>query len=179
METLTCIKQRRSIRRFLPQPPDKSVIREIIDYTRFAPSWANTRVPRFTYLSNPLEITRLGTCCTEHNKAILAQAPGLFLVSAVTGRSGLERDGTCPYPSHSAKEWLMFDCGIAVQTLCLAAWDLGIGTVILGGYDIVRLASLLPLPPQETLVAVIAVGYPDESPQPPKRSEIEKILRFL
>lgn len=43
MDILTAIRQRRSIRKFKPDPVPEGVIREILESARWSPSWGNTQ----------------------------------------------------------------------------------------------------------------------------------------
>lgn len=44
METIRCIKERRSIRNFTDQKIDRKVIEEIVEAAAFAPSWKNSQI---------------------------------------------------------------------------------------------------------------------------------------
>ena len=79
------------------------------------------------------------------------------------GRSGFERDGS--FSTDREAGWQYYDCGIACQTLCLAAHDLGLGTVVMGVFDRKGLEAYLQIPEDQELMALIALGYPDESPR--------------
>ena len=54
METITCIQNRRTIRKFLPKPVPKETIKEIISEALWAPSWGNTQPWEFMVVSGPL-----------------------------------------------------------------------------------------------------------------------------
>ena len=179
MDALECILNRRSVRRFRPDKLPRELVEQIIGCARFSPSWANTKTARYFFVEDDETRLRIASCCTEHNRVIVEGAPNLFVLTAVTGRSGIERDGSVPYVTHSPSEWLMFDSGLAAQTLCLAAEALGVGTLIMGGYDLTSIAAQLPIPENEVLIAVIAAGYPDETPAAPKRKEVGELLRVL
>ena len=60
------------------------------------------------------------------------RAAALAVIAYVPGLSG---QGDAPLTESQAAGWEMFDAGIAAQTFCLAARDLGIGTCILGIFD--------------------------------------------
>ena len=47
MEAIECIKTRRSIRKYEDKPVDRSLIEEIIEIARFAPSWKNSQSVRY------------------------------------------------------------------------------------------------------------------------------------
>ncbi len=172
METKSLILGRRSIRRFLPEPLSRELIVELVELARFAPSWANTRTARWYCISDPERKERLAEKCFANNQGIVRSAPHVMALSAVQGRSGI---GSV---THTPREWLMFDAGIAAQTFCLAAWDRGVGTVMLGGF-FPEAAEVIGLPGGETLVALIPMGRPAESPVAPRRKEVSEILQFL
>lgn len=72
----------------------------------------------------------------------------------------------------------MFDAGLAAQTFCLAAHELGLGTVIMGVFDEAGISRLLALPPERELAALIAVGYPAEAPAAPRRKPVTELITF-
>ena len=71
----------------------------------------------------------------------------------------------------------MFDAGIATQTFCLAAHELGLGTVILGIFD-ETVSEVLEIPEDRELVNIICIGHPAESPEAPKRKTVDDLLLF-
>lgn len=71
----------------------------------------------------------------------------------------------------------MFDTGIATQSLCLAAHEAGLGTVILGLYDD-NAAEVIGVPEGQELIALVPVGYPAETPVAPRRKEVSEILSY-
>lgn len=73
----------------------------------------------------------------------------------------------------------MYDAGIAAQTFCLAAHDMGIGCVIMGIVDGNKLSEILSLPDTERVAAVIALGYPAEEPDCPHKKSAEEISRYF
>ena len=56
---------------------------------------------------------------------------------------------------------------------------MGLGSVIMGIIDEDKISGIITIPEGETVSAVVAIGYPDEEPDAPKRKELDKILRFL
>ena len=52
-----------------------------------------------------------------------------------------------------------------VRRFCLAAHEAGLGTVIMGIFDEDGIRNLLNIPEEQELAALIAVGYPDISPE--------------
>lgn len=72
----------------------------------------------------------------------------------------------------------MFDVGAACQSFCLAAWDKGLGTVIMGVFDEDGISGLLDIPAEQELGALIAMGYPDIEPDAPRRKTVEQLLQY-
>lgn len=73
----------------------------------------------------------------------------------------------------------MFDIGAACQTFCLAAHEAGLGTVIMGIWDEDGITSLLNIPDDQELGALIAIGWPDIDPEAPKRKSVSELLTYL
>jgi nitroreductase len=67
-------------------------------------------------------------------------------------------------PRGSAVEYAMLDMGLIIQTICLLAYDRGLGTCIMAaaiGYpDLLR--SIASIPDELRIVVGIVLGYPDE-----------------
>lgn len=99
-----------------------------------------------------------------------------MVVSVIKNRSGFERDGSYSTPRKDG--WQMYDAGVASQTFCLAAYDKGIGSVILGIFDSEKVASILGVPEDRDVIALIPIGYPDEAPVAPRRKPVEDLLSY-
>jgi nitroreductase len=74
--------------------------------------------------------------------------------------------------------WFLYDLGILSQTLCLKAWEQGLGSVIIGSFDHQAAEGLLGVPDGLQLVALIALGYPDHQPPAPKRRAVEEFVHY-
>jgi nitroreductase len=72
-------------------------------------------------------------------------------------------NGIIVYTDRGLSEWSLFNVGLSVQTIALAALNYGLGTTILAAGvsypDEVR--CLLNIPESKQLVIAIAIGYPD------------------
>lgn len=178
MTALDCIRGRRSIRKFKNLAVDHEALAGIVETASYAPSWKHTQVVRYIAVEGALK-DRIAQECTSlypHNGTIIMNAPMMIAVTVIKNRSGYERDGSFTTPRKDT--WQMYDAGIASQTLCLALHEQGLGSVILGIFDEAAAAVLLNLPEDRELVALIAIGYPDESPVAPRRKPVEELLTF-
>ena len=177
MDVLECIRRRRSIRRFKPEKVGRSEIEQLIDCARWAPSWNNCKAVRYTAVENEAELKRIAeTLVAPENVRIVGNAPLLLVLSIVKKRSGYERNGTTSTANGSS--WEMFDTGVACQNICLAAHAMGLGTCILASFDEDGVSRQVELPEDEEIIALVACGYPDGSPVPPRRKEVCEILRY-
>lgn len=177
MDAITCIKTRRSIREFTSKEVSKEVIEDLVQTASFAPSWKNTQTTRYIAITNQDIKKRLADeCCEAHNQKIMTDAPVLVATTIVDKRSGFERDGS--FSTARQDNWQAFDNGIATQTFCLAAHEKGLGTVIMGLYDISKAQEIINVPQGQLLMAIIAVGYPAQDPPVPKKKTVEDLLTF-
>lgn len=173
-----CIKGRRSIRKFKSDLVPHELMESIVETASFAPSWKHTQIVRYVAVENPLK-DKIADTCTDsfpNNGAIIRNAPMLVAVTVIKNRSGFERDGS--YTTRRGDSWQMYDAGVASEAFCLAAYEAGLGSVILGIFDDEKAAELIELPEDRELVAFIPVGYPDEEPAAPRRKPVTELLAY-
>ncbi|MGN0431473.1 MAG: nitroreductase family protein [Lachnospiraceae bacterium] len=173
-----CIRGRRSIRQFTDKPVPRDVLENIVETASYAPSWKHTQITRYIAIEGTLKDKIADECTSAYakNGEIIKNAPLLIAVTFIKNRSGFERDGSFSTPKEGG--WQMFDTGIASEAFCLAAYEQGLGSVILGIFDEAKAASLLEIPEDRELVALIPVGYPAEEPVAPRRKPVEELLSY-
>lgn len=177
MDTITCIKSRRSVRKFKADMISRDIIEELVLAASYAPSWKNTQTTRYIAIEDEVMKAKIASeCCAEHNASIINGAPVLVATVIVDKRSGFERDGS--YSTVREDNWQAFDNGIATQTFCLAATEKGLGTVIMGLYDLGKASEIIGVPEGQLLMSLVAVGYPDEEPAVPKKKTVEELLSY-
>ncbi|MCQ4636918.1 nitroreductase family protein [Anaerovorax odorimutans] len=179
METIKCIKERRSVRKFQDRKVPHEIINEIVDAAAYAPSWKNTQVTRYIVTEDQGKMNKIADSCVlgfEYNIDTLRNAPALVIVTMIEGRSGLEKDGSATTPKGA--DWGVFDTGIAAQTFCLAAHDKGVGSVIMGIFDENKVSEVVEIPEGQKVAALIAIGYPDEDPKAPRRKSVSDLVTY-
>lgn len=179
MTAKECILGRRSIRKFKSDAVDHELLKQIIETASYAPSWKHTQIARYVAVEGALKdkIAEEGTKMFPNNGNIIKNAPMLIAVTVIKKRSGYERDGS--FSTDRGDGWQMYDAGVASQTFCLAAYEAGLGSVIMGIFDRAVVTDLLQLPEDRELVALIPVGYPDEEPAAPRRKPVDELVSFL
>ena len=179
MTAKECILGRRSIRKFKADAVDHELLKQIVETASYAPSWKHTQITRYIVVEGALKdkIATEGTTIYPENGTIIQNAPALVAVTVIKNRSGYERDGS--FSTDRGDGWQMYDAGVASQTFCLAAHEAGLGTVIMGLFDRSTVESLLQLPEDRELVALIPIGYPDIEPEAPKRKPVDDLVSFI
>lgn len=179
MTAKECIKGRRSIRKFKEQPISPELIQELVETASYSPSWKHSQITRYVAVEGAVKEQIADSCAQMYanNGTIIKNAPVLMVVTYIKGRSGYERDGS--FTTSKGDHWQMFDAGIASQSFCLAAYEQGLGTVVLGIFDEQSVAAALHLPEDREVAALIAMGYPDEAPVAPRRKPVEDLLSFI
>lgn len=175
------IRERRSIRKFRETKIPREVFRRVIETASYAPSWKNSQPVRYLVVDDEKKIRELaGEICMQgfaFNSKTLSGAPAAVILTVKRGLSGYEKDGS--FSTSKGEHWQSFDAGIAAQTFCLAAWEQGIGTVIMGIFDEKEVAKVIPVPDGQEIAAVIAAGYPAVCPDAPARKSVEELAVFL
>ena len=136
METKDCILSRRSIRTYSDKEISDETIEEIVRTAQFAPSWKNSQTVSYVAIKDEKlksEIARNCVCGLEWNTNIINRSKVLMVQITTNGISGYNPDGTPT--TDKGSHWQSFDAGLSAQTLCLSAFNMGIGSVILGIID--------------------------------------------
>ncbi len=177
MTAKECITGRRSIRQYTDQPVSHELLEQIVETASYAPSWKHTQIVRYIAIEGEMK-QKLAKLTSAHpnNGVIMEKAPMVVAVTIIKGRCGFERDGS--YTTERGDSWQMYDAGVASEAFCLAAYEQGLGTVIMGIFDQKEASDLLEIPEDRDLIALIAVGYPAESPVAPRRKPVEELLSY-
>ena len=201
LTTAQAIRQRRSIKSFKADPIPESVLKELVDLMREAPSSWNFQPTRVVLIRSKEQKEAL-TAAAWGQKQIL-EAPVTF-VFAVSIR-GWERHmdsilktgvDTGAWPQKFAdwirasapgfqdslgekqREYAMKDAIIMATTLALAAESKGYGTCYMNGWDEKKVLEIIGLQNVEHVgvALVLPVGVPGDRPKSPGRLEASKII---
>ncbi len=175
-DLMDIIKGRRSIRRFQDKPIPEKDLQQILEAVQWSPSWANTQCWEIVVVKNREMKERLNEALSATNPARkgLPDAPVVLALCGKLRSSGYYKGEA----STKLGDWLMFDLGIATQSVCLAAHNLGLGTVIVGSIDHNKAKEVLGVGQGYELVALIPVGYPAKDSAAPKRREVSEFTHL-
>jgi nitroreductase len=172
---LEVVKTRRSIRKYQDREVSDTTLAGIFEAVRWSPSWANTQCWEIVVVRDPATRQKLQETIGPQNpatKAITA-APVLLALCGRLKESGYYNDAV----TTKFGDWFLFDLGIATQTLCLAAHNAGLGTVVVGLFDHDRAGRILNVPEGVELVALIPTGIPAKTGRAPERKAINDFVR--
>jgi nitroreductase len=176
MDLIDAIKGRRSIRKYKPDPVPEETLQIVLEAVRLAPSWANTQCCEVIVVKDSKVKSQLATALPNTNPALssVTEAPIVLVLCGIKGISGFYKG----QPRTEKGDWLMFDIGLAMQNLCLAAHGLGLGTVVVGNFNHQKAAEILGVPQSVEVVAMTPLGYPVSAGGAPKRKEISEFVFY-
>ncbi|MBS7610157.1 nitroreductase family protein [Candidatus Bathyarchaeota archaeon] len=145
MEVLEAIRRRRSVRSYLETPVPDDLLYQLLEAARLAPSAANIQPWHFIIVKDKEKRAKIANCCSY----------GRFLVESPIVIVGCGDEKASP-------RWYAIDTSIALENLIIAATGLGLGTCWIGSFDEGKLASLLQLPRNLRVIALVSVGYSRE-----------------
>jgi len=174
---LDLVRTRYSTRRFQDQPVAREIILSCIEAARLAPSAENVQPWRFLVLDDPELLSRVAKAAFSgiyRPSRFAARAPVLIVLLAkldiLANRIGAGIQGT---------QYYLLDLGIAGEHLVLRATELGLGACWIGWFNAKGLRRCLDIPDKYRIVALLALGYPEDKPTRPRpKLPIEKIAWF-
>lgn len=162
-------KIRHSVRAYTARAIEKEKLEYVMECVRLAPSAVNFQPWHFYIVRSEEGKQKLQQC---YPRDWFNTAPLYILACADHHRSWHRKpDG---------KDHADIDIAIAVEHLCLAAAEVGLGTCWVCNFDAALCRSLLNLPEHLEPVVIIPLGYPDEKEvKPSQRLSYEEIAEEL
>jgi nitroreductase len=168
MEFYEVIKERKSVRKYKPDPIPDDVLHRILETGRIAPSAKNIQPWHFVVVKNPEIKEMVAEAC--RGQRFMAEAPviicGCALEDIAWGRMG-------GYMSSFA-----VDLAIAMEHMILAAANEGLGTCWIGAFVEKDVKKILGIPDNVRVVALTPVGYPAEVPKDRGRKLFKDIVSY-
>jgi len=203
LTTKEAIENRRSIRKFKPDPIPEEHITALIDAARLAPSGCNAQPWRFKVVQDSETKRKLAQAA--YDQSFLAQAPVVlvccadvkgYLKGTVSGIQELGQTGSIDdrivkillrrtsqmdtQMKVMSKEQLgarmAFNIAIAVEHIVLRALDFGLGTCWVRLIEEQKVREIFGWDDNLFVVALLPIGYPGESPMPRKRLPLQELI---
>ncbi|WP_437603823.1 nitroreductase family protein [Sorangium sp. So ce590] len=202
------LRSRRSVRRFLPEPPPDGVIERLIELAVTAPSASNKQPWRFVVVKRPEAIAAMASAVREAVATVAEHVPpdsqgafvaygdyftrfeGAPVVIAPIYRGHTVLSGlVAPSLPAALRETIaamerdsgLTGASLALMSLLLAAHDAGLGASAMTGPLLAagRLKEILGVPASWGIVALVAVGYAAGEPAPTDRKAGSKVTRWI
>jgi len=170
------IKGRRGIRKYQDREIPEEDLNQVLEAIRWSPSWANTQCWEVIVIKDSAIKQKLQETLSTGNPSTKAigEAPVVITLCGKLQSAGYKRGQT----TTKFGDWFMFDLGIATQSLCLAAHNLNLGTVIVGLFDQDKAKDILKGPEGYEVVALVPLGYPAQEVSAPPRREIAEFVHY-
>lgn len=166
---------RRSIRAYeAGKTITEEQVRELLIATQNAPSWANMQPSKY-YVAIGDEKREAVLELIGGNKERVINAPVLIVSTFETGKSGFFRGNPL---DETGDLWGAYDNGLSNAYLILKARAMGFDTLIMGMRNAEELRKLFEIPDNETVLAVIALGYRAQEPGMPVHRPLDEIAVF-
>lgn len=166
---LNMTRERWSVRKFASQQISEEHMARILEAGRNAPSACNYQPQRVLVLQSDEAIAKVRSLTHW-----AFNAPTVLLVCADTTESWKNIDGC-----DSAE----VDAAIALDHMMMEAWELGVGSTWVRGFDARIMHTAFNLPSTWKIVALMPMGYPADNARPSnwhfRRKPVEELCAFL
>lgn len=168
MNFLDLVKKRYSVRSYEQREIEKEKMDYVMECVRLAPSAVNLQPWKFIILTDK---EALDAVKSTYKREWIQTAPCIIVACANHDESWHRRADN--------KDHADIDVSIAVEHLCLAAAEQGLGTCWVCNFDAALCRQVMSLPENIEPVALIPIGYPAEAEIPEKkRKSIEEITNL-
>ena len=169
------LKTRRSVRSYdASKTITQEQVKELLISTQEAPSWANQQPTKYYVAITPEKVKAVAELIGP-NREKIAGAPVVIVSTYERGKSGFFQG---EQTNEIGDGWGAYDNGLSNAYLILKARAMGFDTLIMGLRDANELRTLLNIPNEETVMAVISLGYRAEQPKQPQHRALDEIVRF-
>jgi nitroreductase len=167
---------RRSVRSYdATKKISEAEVRELLKAVQEAPSWANQQPTKY-YVAISEEKLAAVQDLVGGNKERIVDAPVLIVSTFERGKSGFFQGNAT---NEVGEGWGAYDNGLSNCYLIMKARAMGFDTLIMGMRDADGLRQTFNIPENETIMAVISLGYRASEPNRPERRPLDEIVKFF
>ncbi len=167
MDLLDAIINRRSIRNYKKQELSQSSVERLLEAARQAPSAGNVQPWEFVVASTQKNKTDLSFAA--YGQKDLQDASVVIVVCTD------EKRAAEAYGLRGKTLYCIQDTAAAIQNILLTACSMGLGTCWIGAFKEDEVKKVINAPTYIRPVALIPVGYPNESPNARQRRPLTEI----
>ncbi len=169
MNIYELIKSRSSIRVYKKDPVPLATVEKIVEAAGRAASWGNKQCWRFIIVDSKVEKNLIGKTSGQPNIAKACEdAPYVLVLCANPRESG----------SKNGMEYYLFDMGLAMENLMLAARHEGLETCIVSWFDERSIKGVLNVPENFRVIAYTPLGFAGEEVLSRPRKKQQEIVFY-
>ena len=170
------LTSRRSVRSYdASKKISEEQVRDLLLAVQEAPSWANQQPTKYYVVLSEDKLAAVQDMVGA-NKDRIKDAPVFIVSTFERGKSGFFQG---EQTNEIGDGWGAYDNGLSNCYLILKARAMGFDTLIMGMRDADALRNLLAIPENETIMAVISMGYRASEPNRPERRPLDEIVKFF
>ncbi len=177
MEFNELILKRRSVRSFVKKDIDDNLIIDAINDASNAPSWKNAQASRFYLVSSEEKIKKIHEALPKFNQES-SKNTKYVITTFINNRSGFNKE-TGKAESELGNGFGLYDLGLNNAYFVLGLKNRGLDSLIMGIRDEKLLREICEINENETIVAVIAIGYATQEAIRPKKKSASDITKIL
>lgn len=168
MELSEAIKSRRSIREYSKRDLPQDTVDKLLEAARWAPSAGNGQPWAFVVVRTLVNKRNLSLAA--YGQRDVEEAPVVIVVCAD------EKRAEESYGVRGRTLFCLQDTAAAVQNILLTACSLGLGSCWIGAFKEEEVRKIINAPKGICPVALIPVGYPDETPNARERRPLSEVV---
>ncbi len=162
------IKSRYSVRSYHDNKVGRTLLKEVVNAGRLAPSAANRQPWKFVVIDDDEVLEKMKQAYTRE---WFAKIPGVIIIYGNHEESWKR--------SYDNKDHCDIDIAIAIDHMTLMATELGLGTCWVCHFDPQLINEIIKNEEGLEPMALLTIGYPQEIKAPEKiRKNIDEVLSF-
>ena len=151
---------------------DRDIMLAILESARLAPSACNRQPWVFVVIDDLCDASLRSAVIESYNREWVKSAPA-YIIACGNHDEAWHRQA-------DGKDHTDVDLSIAIEHICLAAADHGLGTCWVCNFDVEKITSALNIPSHIEPIAMIPIGYiaEDATIAPKVRKNIDEIVKW-
>ena len=161
-------KKRNSIRSYTKRPVSKTMLHQVLEAGRLAPTACNYQPFQFVVVKDRENLAALAA---GYPAPWFAEAPVVIAVCTAPRTAWVRK-------KHDGKNYADVDGAIAADHMTLAAAELGLGSCWVGAFDPKTVRSVLKLPRNAEPLVLLTLGHPNEKGRPKDRKPLNELVNY-
>jgi nitroreductase len=160
------LSKRTNSRAYKTTEVEEDKLKKVLEAARLSPSASNRQDWKFVVVRS--KETKRKLAKAAFGQSFIGDAPVVIVACGTDSKAVMG----CGQPTHTV------DVSIACAFMMLQAQELGLGTCWIGAFDEDETKKILNIPGHVRVVAVIPLGYPNQTPSQKFRKGLDEIVCY-